>query len=258
VHAVSEPDKRGELAEPSEPHKRAEIASRTPEFIAAEASKPFGWSPAHFLEWATIATMIEATGVAPASRFIDLGTGSGWTTLFLAEAGYEVVGYDLVPANVELARRRAARWQSSASFEVADIESLPPGDVADAALLFDALHHSAHQADVLRSITGRLRPGGWLFIGEPTWLHRFSPAARAVRREKGWLERGLTVRGLSRDLRATGFTEMRRFFGPTAPYAGRGRGFAWQLARLVAANTLAAPHSHLWLAARLGSPPAGP
>jgi len=99
-------------------------------------------------------------------------------------------------------------------------------------------------------VAERIRSGGWLLIGEPTWLHRLSPRARAVRRELGWLERGPTLRGLGRDLRAAGFGEVRRFFGPTRPYEGRARGFAWQLTRLVAANVLAAPQAHMWLAAR--------
>jgi SAM-dependent methyltransferase len=233
-------------------HKAAEVQSRTERFMAAEASKPFGWPPAHFLAWATIATMIEAVGLAPGSRVIDVGSGSGWTTLFLAEAGYDVVGYDLVPANVRLAEGRARRWQSSARFEVGDMERLPRGDPADGALLFDALHHSAHQRESLVSIATRLRPGGWLLMGEPTWLHRFSPHARATERDLGWLERGLTVRSLRRDLHAAGFAEVRRFFGATEPYERRVVGLAGQAARLLGAGVLVAPRAHVWLAARRG------
>jgi SAM-dependent methyltransferase len=235
-----------------EPHKQAEIDSRSDEFIAQEASKPFGWSLAHFLEWATIAAMIQSTGLPVAAQVLDVGAGSGWTSLFLAEAGFDVVGYDLVPANVELARRRAARWQSTARFEVGDMEALPPGPPADAALLFDALHHSTRQLQTLRSVAQRLRSGGWLVLGEPTWLHRLSRGARAAQREHGWMERGLSLRALRRDLTAAGFVEIRRFFQPTEPYRGRGRAFAWQLARLAGANFWVAPRAHLWLVARRG------
>jgi SAM-dependent methyltransferase len=233
-------------------HKHAEVASRTPQFMAGEASKPFGWDAGHWIDWATVTEILRRLAIAPGATVIDAGCGAGWTTLFLAEAGYDACGYDLVPANVQVARERAARWSSSARFEVADMEALPSGEPADAALLYDALHHSARQAAALRSVAGRVRPGGWLLIGEPTWLHRMSPRARVVRRELGWLERGPTLRGLRRDLRAAGFCEVRRFFGPTHPYEGRARGFAWQLTRLVAANLFAAPQAHLWLAARRG------
>jgi 2-polyprenyl-3-methyl-5-hydroxy-6-metoxy-1,4-benzoquinol methylase len=236
-----------------EPHKQAEIDSRTPEFMAHEATKPFGWCPTHFVEWATVATMLEAIALPRGATVLDIGSGSGWTSLFLAEAGYVVTGYDLVPANVELARERAARWGSSARFEVGDMEALPAASQpVDAVLLFDALHHSGRQAAALESIAARLRPGGWLLVGEPTWLHRFSPEARATRRDLGWMERGLSLRTLRRDLAAAGFVQTQRFFQPTNAYSGRIKGFAWQLARLIGANFWVAPQTHIWLAARRG------
>ena len=233
-----------------EPHKQAEVDSRTPEFMAREASKPFGWDPAHFVEWATVAYMLDAIGAQPGASVLDVGCGSGWTTLFLAEAGYDALGVDLVPANVELCRERAQRWGSRARFEVADMDALPDGEPTDVALIFDALHHSTRQPAVLAGVARRLKPGGWLLLGEPTWLHRLSPGARATTRELGWSERGLTLRGLRRDLRAAGFDTTRRFFQPTQPYESRIKGTAWQLARLLGASVLVAPHGHYWLAAR--------
>jgi SAM-dependent methyltransferase len=217
-----------------------------------EASKPFGWSPLHFIEWATVESMLETIRLPAGANFLDVGCGSGWTSLFLAEAGYEVIGYDLVPANVELARRRAERWESSARFEVADMENLPKGDPVDGVLLFQALHHIGRQRAALEAIASRLRPGGWLLLSEPSWLHRFSPDARATQRDVGWMERGLGLRALRRDLRDVGFVEIRRFFQPTRPYEGRRGGFLWQLARLIGANFWVAPQAHLWLAARRG------
>jgi 2-polyprenyl-3-methyl-5-hydroxy-6-metoxy-1,4-benzoquinol methylase len=236
----------------TDPHKHAEIASRTPEFMAHEASKPFGWGSLHFVEWATVESILETLPLPRGARLLDVGCGSGWTSLFLAEAGYDVLGYDLVPANVELARRRAERWGATARFEVADMESLPDGDPVDGALLFQALHHTAGQCAALRSIATRLRADGWLIVSEPSWLHRFSPGARATRRDVGWMERGLGLRALRRDLVQAGFVEIRRFFQATRPYEGRGPGFAWQLVRLVGANFWVAPQAHLWLAARRG------
>ena len=232
-------------------HKHAEIASRTPEFMAPERSKPFGWGAEHFVEWATVVQMTHATGLQHGSRVIDVGCGVGWTTLFLAESGFVPLGVDLVPANIEVARDRAARWDAPARFAVGDMDALalPGEEPFDAALIFDALHHSGRQRDVLAGIAGLLRPGAWLYLAEPTWLHRLSPNARRTQRELGWRERGLTMRSLRRDLRATGFTDVRRFFQGTRPYEGAG-GFAGELVRLVGARALAAPQHHLWVAAR--------
>lgn len=231
-------------------HKHAEVSSRTAAFMAHEATKPFGWDAAHFVEWATVTEILHRLGLQPGASAIDVGCGSGWTTLFLAEGGFDALGYDLVEANVELARERAARWGSAARFEVADMDALPAGEPVDLALLFDALHHTGAQRAALEGIARRLKPGGWLVLGEPTLLHRVSPEARRVRRERGWLERGISLRSLRRDLRAAGFGPARRFFQPTRPYEGRLRGWAWQAARLTGANFLVAPQSHHWLAAR--------
>ena len=236
-------------------HKRAEIESRTPELLAYEASKPFASGPVHFVEWATIAAMLEAIALPRGARILDVGCGGGWTSLFLTEAGYSVTGYDLVPTNVELARQRADRWGCDVTFEVADMEDLPAGNPVDAALVFEALHHSTRHRAALESIGRRLRPGGWLLLGEPTWLHRLSPGAMAVRRKLGWVERGFTLRSLRRDLRDAGFHTPRSFFQPTRPYERRARGFAWQLLHLTAANAWVAPRSHLWLAAQRDGQP---
>jgi SAM-dependent methyltransferase len=226
--------------------------------MANEARKPFGWSYGWgaecWLQWAAITEMLHRLAIAPPASVLDLGCGPGWTSAFLAEAGHPVTGVDLVPANVVVARERAARWDVAADFVCADMEELDLGSQFDAVLLLDALHHSTRQAAVLAGVARHLRSGGWLLLGEPSWLHRFSPHARHTSRERGWTERGVGVRALRRDLRAAGFADVRRFFGPTRPYAGR-TGLLGQAARLVGANLAAAPQMHVWLAARRGQPP---
>jgi SAM-dependent methyltransferase len=216
--------------------------------MANEASKPFGWDAALFVEWATVTEMLHRVPIEHGASIIDVGCGTGWTSLFLAEAGFAPVGIDLVPANVELARARAERWGLPVRFEVADMETFDLGETFDAALIFDALHHARLQRDVLGNVARHLRPGGCLLLGEPTWLHWLSPGAHRTRRDLGWLERGLTVRGLRRDLGAAGFVSVRRFFQGSRPYEGWH--LAPQLARLVGARLLAAPQHHVWLAAR--------
>lgn len=244
----------GRARSEADAHKRAEIASRTPEFMEHEAAKPFGWGPAQFVEWATVETMLARIGLPAGAQIHDVGCGSGWTTLFLAEAGFDVTGYDLVPANVELARRRAERWGSAARFAVADMERPhPEGERADAVLIFDALHHSARQRSALDAAARRLRPGGWLILGEPSWLHTFSPEARGIARERGWRERGILLHRLRADLERLGFAEILRFHQPTRPYEAGVRGFLAQLVRLVAGDLWVAPQAHLWIAARLGA-----
>jgi SAM-dependent methyltransferase len=237
-----------------EGHKDAEVASRTPAVMARETSKPFGWSNGWgaecWLQWATVTEMLHRLAIAPPARVLDVGCGTGWTSAFLAEAGYRPTGVDLVPANVEVARARAGRWELDARFEVADMDHLDLDNTWDAALMLDALHHSMRQAAVLEGVARHLAPGGWLLLGEPSFLHRFSPHAWRITRELGWTERGVNLRALRRDLRAAGFGELRRFYGPTRPYGRRVRGLVGQGVRLLGANLLAAPQMHVWLAAQ--------
>lgn len=239
-----------------ERHKQAEVASRTPDVMAREAHKPFGWSHGWgaecWLQWATVTEMLHRLAISPPASILDVGCGPGWTTAFLAEAGYRPTGVDIVPANVDVARERAERWGVEASFEVADMDHLDLDNTWDAALLLDALHHSTRQAGVLAGVARHLRPGGWLLLGEPSILHRLSPHARRTARDEGWTERGVSLRGLRRDLRAAGFDHVRRFYGPTRPYSSRFRGLLAQTARLVGANLAAAPQMHVWVAARRG------
>jgi SAM-dependent methyltransferase len=231
-------------------HKEAEIASRTPEFMAEEATKPFGWETYHWVRWATIAEAVRRLDVPAGARVLDVGCGPGWTSLFLAEAGHPVTAVDLVPANVELTARRAERWGVPVHAQIGDMEDLDLDEQFDFVLIYDALHHSTRQRRALESAAAHLRPGGWLLLGETSWLHRFSPSARRHHRERGWIERGFTVRGLRSDLRRAGLSRTRRFFGPTQPYESRLREFPWQLARLIGANFVATPATPIWIAAQ--------
>jgi 2-polyprenyl-3-methyl-5-hydroxy-6-metoxy-1,4-benzoquinol methylase len=230
-------------------HKQAEIDSRTPEFIAAESTKPFGWESYHWVRWATIAEVLHRLRVPGGAEVLDVGCGSGWTSLLLAQSRYEVTAVDLVPANVALTAQRASQWGLSISTHVADMEALELSQRFDFALIYDALHHSAQHRAALARVAAHLKPGGWLLVGETTWLHRFSPRARRHAGDTGWHEHGFTVRGLRSDLRAAGLGELRRFHQGTHPYEGAS-GFAWQLLRLLGAQFAAAPQAAIWLGGR--------
>jgi SAM-dependent methyltransferase len=214
--------------------------------------KPFGpeWGSSYWTKWATIAEALLRLQIRPPAAILDIGCGTGWTSVFLAEAGYQVTGIDVAPAMIEMARQRARRWSVPATFVVADMEAFQLGRSFDAALVFDALHHSKAPAEVIQRVADHTRPGGWVIFGEPSWLHKWSGHARETVRTEGWIEEGVPVSSLRRNCRMVGLGNFRRLYEGTGPYAGRVKGFAWQLTRLVAANLWVAPQASIWFAAQ--------
>ena len=235
-----------------EPNKLDEIARASASADLRIANyKPFGhfWGSPYFTKWAVISHALFDLGLQEGQTILDVGVGGGWTTIFLSETGFEATGIDIAPAHVAVSRRRADRYGASARFEVADMDTLHLGTTFDAVLVFDALHHTSRQREVVRRLAQHINPGGWILFGEPSWLHAISPRARRVSRELGWVERGIFLRTLKRDCRDAGLTEFRRFYEGTAPFSTRA-GFAWELARLVGAQVNVSPQTSLWLAAR--------
>ncbi len=239
-----------------EPNKQREIESAAMSADEPHAnSKPFGrfWGSGYFTKWATISHALFELGLEADATILDLGMGTGWTTVFLAETGFRPTGVDIAPASVTVGERRAQRYGAAAKFAVADMDTIDMGETYDAVLVFDALHHSSRQGEVVRRISEHLKPGGWVLFGEPSWLHSISSHARRTSKELGWIERGISVRKLKADCRSAGLGEFRRFYEGTSPFVpGVGR-FLWELGRLVGAQVNVSPRTSVWLAARRGT-----
>lgn len=68
-------------------------------------------------------------GVAAGRRVVDACCGIGADALAMAQAGSEVIGLDIDPVRIAIARLNAAALGLSVQFEVADVrDGLPPGD----------------------------------------------------------------------------------------------------------------------------------
>lgn len=109
----------------------------------------------------------------PPARVLDCGCGTGWLAYFLARRGYSVVGTDVSPDAIELARRNPMFEGGEApEFLVADSEALSFDSVFDAVIFFDSLHHAVDERAALRSAFRALRPGGICVALEPGRGHR--------------------------------------------------------------------------------------
>src|ERR671919_1309651 len=65
--------------------------------------------------------LVDALGLGPGQRVLDVGCGPGRHALALGRLGIEAVGVDLSPDFVELARAAAADEELPATFHVLDV-----------------------------------------------------------------------------------------------------------------------------------------
>ena len=171
--------------------------------------------------------MLHAVALPPGARVLDVGCGSGWTSLFLAEAGYR-------RRSATTSSRPTSSWRGAARralglvarrFEVADMERpAPGGSPPTRVLLFDALHHS--RAPAARSLRAIARPVCGPAAGCCSASRRgctgVSPERAAPRAASsaGWSAaltlRGLRARPARRGLRRASAASSSR----TRPYAG--------------------------------------
>ncbi len=114
------------------------------------------------------ATLVEACGIRPGDRVLDVAAGTGNAAIPAARRGANVVASDLTPELLATGRGRAEREGLRLEWVPADAEDLPwPEDSFDAVIscvgVMFAPHHTRAATELLR-VT---RPGGR--IGLVSW-----------------------------------------------------------------------------------------
>ena len=150
---------------------------------AADFDADFGHSIATAAEraaWDRILALVVPPGRGLDA--LDIGCGTGFLALELAARGHRVVGIDLAPAMLDLARQNAAALGLVVRFEAADAENLPfaPGsfDLVISRHVLWTLPHPEAAIDDWRRV---LRPGGRLSIVDGAQYD--ADAARTPQRE---------------------------------------------------------------------------
>jgi SAM-dependent methyltransferase len=140
---------------------------------------------------------VERLALRPGGRVLDVCCGTGASALPAAEAvgsAGEVIGVDLTPALLDLARAKARlRGLANVRFECADFEAMTePAEELDAVVCVFGIFFFADMNDALRALWRRVRPGGVLAVtiwGEEV----LEPGERffweAVRAERADLDR---------------------------------------------------------------------
>ena len=96
----------------------------------------------------------------PKGRALDIATGKGGNAIFLAERGFQVVGIDISPVALEMARRTAQEKSLAIDWQEADLERIElPKDYYDLVVNFNYLQRS-----LVPQIKKTLKPGGWVIF----------------------------------------------------------------------------------------------
>lgn len=103
------------------------------------------------------------------ANLLDAGCGNGYGLELISRTfrPRRLVGFDLMPEQVDRANARARRGGIDAQIGVADITRIPePDDSFDGVFVFGILHHVPRWRAALVEIARVLRPGGVLLVEE--------------------------------------------------------------------------------------------
>ena len=111
--------------------------------------------------WSLGPLLVEACGISPGDRVLDVAAGSGNVAIRAAEAGASVVASDLSPENLEAGRREADARDVTLDWVEADAEALPfdDGEFDVVTSCLGAMFAPDHQA-VADELVRVCRPGG--------------------------------------------------------------------------------------------------
>ena len=123
----------------------------------------------------------------PVDKVLSIGSGDGALERHLASinAAKEIVGIDLAPKRIEIAKETANRLakeynvQNPITYIVGNVETSPlPGSDYDAIYFNSSLHHMSDLDSILQSCSNALKHDGYLFINEYIGPNRFDFSKR--------------------------------------------------------------------------------
>jgi ubiquinone/menaquinone biosynthesis C-methylase UbiE len=114
-------------------------------------------------------------GGKPNLRILNVGCGSGDLSLQLAAKGHSVLGIDIEPAHIALARENARRAGSPANcqFIAAPIEDFRSATPFDCVVCTDVLEHIQDDHAAFAQMMSLLRPGGRVVLAVPAGQRLF-------------------------------------------------------------------------------------
>ena len=112
--------------------------------------------------------LVDASGIAPGMRVLDVAAGTGNASLPAAQAGADVTASDLTPELLEAGRRRAEAAGLTLAWVEADAEHLPFEDASfDVVISAIGTMFAPHHQQAADELVRVCRPGGT--IGLLSW-----------------------------------------------------------------------------------------
>ena len=117
-----------------------------------------------------VALMIQAAGIKPGDRVLEIGAGSGYAAAVISRIAAKVVGIERQHVLVEAARERLQRL----GYDNIDIVEGDGSKGWPEGAPYDAILAAASGSHVPRPLVGQLAPGGRIVmpIGDPGWVQQ--------------------------------------------------------------------------------------
>lgn len=168
---------------------------------------------AHYFIDRKVETALSLASAPTGSRVLEVGCSFGHMTFLLARRFSQVTAVDISAESIDLARRRAARWNvTNVRFEVADAERLHAfGDGGfDAVFSFSTVRFCPDPAAALREMHRVLRLGGVAAVDFPNRLCPwYGPIKRRLAIDPHVHDRLFTAGEADDLVRGAGFTAVR-------------------------------------------------
>lgn len=146
----------------------------------------------------------------PPAQLLDLGVGTGWTSILFAQRGYQVIGQDIAPAMIELAHQNKQKaGVSNVDFLVSDYESMTMPEQFDCAVFYDSLHHAEDEQAALTAVYHSLKSGGICITVEPGKDHHLSPETQYAAQTYGVTEKEMHPAKIIACAKKAGFADYR-------------------------------------------------
>ena len=121
---------------------------------------------------ALVESMVDelAAVVPPPGPILDVGCGPGAHSVAMARRGYDVLGIDVSPRMVQVARARAGREGADVRFQVVDAGGTLPSDdgAVGGVMAVHVIQHLPDAASFVGEVRRCLRPGGHLLLTAPS------------------------------------------------------------------------------------------